>query len=189
MNAALDVRRGVAVVVLALTIQSSATAETPAPVALPVVRVIASDAQASEIGILPVVDSGTFTFQRTGDLNLPLSVFFQLSGSASNGVDYLRITNRIAFAPGAAEARLNVNPIYDMLPEGQETIVVTLESPVCAQVVPPPPGCYIAGSPHQAIVTLVDFRGLTDQLLISTGSVWRYVDTGADLGTAWRIPG
>jgi hypothetical protein len=167
--------------------------EISPPTTLPVVTVIASDPQASEVGILTVVDPGTFTFRRTGDVNLPLSVSFQLSGTASNGVDYQRITNRISFAPGAAEARLNVNPIYDTLPEGQETIVLTLESPVCAQVVPPPQGCYVAGSPNQAIVTLVDFCSPTNQLppttLISTGSLWKYIDTGANLGTAWRTPG
>jgi hypothetical protein len=50
-------------------------------------------------------------------------------------------------------------------------------------------GVVATGSPGQEVVTFDNFPTLTDSApsaLIATGSVWRYIDTGANLGTAWR---
>ena len=49
------------------------------------VTIHATDPLAREGG----VDTGTFTVRRTGPTNVPLAVFYHLSGSAFNGVDYV----------------------------------------------------------------------------------------------------
>ena len=129
----------------------------------PVVNVIATDPDAAESGPLAAIFPGRFTFYRSGDLQGSLSVSFQLSGSASNGVDYARLTNQVVFPAGAAETSLNVVPITDGLVEGTETVVVRLVAPMCAQVIPPPPGCYRVGPSNQATVYIADGPFPTNQ--------------------------
>ena len=50
----------------------------------PTVTIYATDAHASEAGL----DPGTFTVSRIGSTNFTVIVFYSLSGTASNGVDY-----------------------------------------------------------------------------------------------------
>jgi len=135
----------------------------PRPPERTIINVVATDPDAAEAGLLTVVHSGTFTFYRSGNLHVPVTAFFSVGGSASNGVDYVRVTNRVSFAAGAMEARLNINPIYDTLPEGTETVVLTLEPPVCIAIVPPPPECYVVGPSNRATVYIADFSTPSNQ--------------------------
>ena len=57
----------------------------------------ATDPHASEAG----PDPGTFTVKRSGSTNFPLAVFFHLSGTASNGVDYEQLGNSVRIPAGA----------------------------------------------------------------------------------------
>src|ERR1044071_5794467 len=91
---------------------------------LPVVTVEASDAQASEAPSL--ADRGKFTFHRTGSTNEELAVFFFVSGSAENGVDYTAIPTSIVFPAGRSSVDLIIDPIDDALPDGRETVSVFL---------------------------------------------------------------
>jgi hypothetical protein len=155
----------------------------PLPPELPTVTVVATDPDAAESGSLTVVYPGRFTFHRTGNLENPLSVPIAVGGTAINGVDYVRVTNRVVFPAGASEARLDVFPISDELIEGTETVTVLLPTPMCAQVAPPPPGCYEVGSPSEATVFIADFPATNrpPRVLIVTPQNGATFEAGADI--------
>ena len=89
---------------------------------VPIVTVTATDSLASEAPL----DLGVFRFARTGSTAAPLSVTYSVSGTATNGVDYLTITSPIVIPAGQAFADLTITPIADGVPESAETVVVTV---------------------------------------------------------------
>ena len=105
------------------------------------VSVEASISDANELG--PV--SGEFTLTRTGDTNSPLTVYLGLSGTASNTVDYLALTNIVTFAALTNTIVLPLTPILDDRIEGDESVVLTVQTNLAYVV---------SGSP--AIVTIHD---------------------------------
>src|SRR4026207_1107012 len=70
----------------------------------PPVTIQATDSSASEAHS----DPGTFTVRRTGSTNFPLLVFYQLSGAASNGVDFEQLGSPVQIAAGALAASFTV---------------------------------------------------------------------------------
>src|SRR5206468_12200015 len=95
-------------------------------------------------------DPGTFQISRTGSLANPLSVFYNLSGTALNGDDYASLTGVVIVPAGQASATLQVNPIDDSLAEDSETVVAAIT----------PDYSYTIGSPSSATVTIFD--GIAD---------------------------
>ena len=87
------------------------------------VSVFASDGDASELG----PDPGEFTITRTGDTN-QLTVYLAVSGTASNGVDCVVLTNVVIFATGSNSVTLPVVPILDDRIEGDENVTLTVLS-------------------------------------------------------------
>ncbi len=130
----------------------------PGPVPpMPVVTIRATDPYAAEpCGAVTVIDPGKFTVQRAGGTNVDLRVRYQISGTASNGVDYLTLSNVVVIPKGAWSADIWVWPIMDNLIEGTETVVVRLETVPCPAIWPPPPGCYLVGQPCEAVVFIRD---------------------------------
>ena len=89
--------------------------------AVPYVTISASDSTASETG-----DTGTFFLSRTGSTANPLTVYYKLSGTASNGVDYGLLPGSATFAAGVTNIYISVTPIDDAIVEGTESVVLTL---------------------------------------------------------------
>ncbi|MFM6011705.1 MAG: Calx-beta domain-containing protein [Dolichospermum sp.] len=89
--------------------------------ALPVVTVVANDADAGE-----PTNNGQYTLTRTGDTTSALTVNIAMSGTATNGTDYTTISTPVNFAAGSATALVNLNVIDDTLPEGTETAILTV---------------------------------------------------------------
>jgi hypothetical protein len=56
----------------------------------------------------------------------PLTVYFTMSGTATNGVDYANVGTSITFAAGSPTATVLIKPVADALTEGTETVVLTL---------------------------------------------------------------
>jgi hypothetical protein len=83
-------------------------------------------------------------------------VFYSLSGTALNGVDYRELSGRLTIPIGASSARLVVDPIDDQLVEGVETVVVTIDPPVCIAIFPPPSDCYVVGTNSHARAVILD---------------------------------
>jgi hypothetical protein len=121
--------------------------ELPPP--LPVVTIHATDPMASET----TGDSGQFTLYRTGPTNNLLYVWCEFTGSASNGVDHVRLPYNVVIPAGSASATITVTPIDDNLIEGAESVVATLYHPPFAG---PFPDFYTIGSPSNAVVTIQD---------------------------------
>lgn len=133
------------------------------PPPLPVVTIVASDPQAAEIPPVPPglempqkIDPGVFLVTRTGGTNLPMTVYYTVSGTASNGVDYGTLPGQVTILAGAHSAAIEVMPIDDSLVEGTESVVVRLAPVACIAIYPPPPECYQVGSPNEAVVFIAD---------------------------------
>jgi PKD repeat protein len=63
----------------------------------------------------------------TAQLNLGLNV----NGSALNGTDYPAISNQIRFNAGQSTVRIPVTPIYDSINEPVETVIFSVNDPLC----------------------------------------------------------
>ena len=85
------------------------------------VDISADKADAYELGPM----AGSFTLTRNGDTN-ELTVFLTISGTATNGVDYVTLTNAVTFADGSNSVSLPVTPVLDYEIEGDESVVVTI---------------------------------------------------------------
>lgn len=62
------------------------------------------------------------TLRRNGPTNLPLQVSLDVSGSATNGVDYTSLSSTITFAAGQSTVVLSVTPLLDGASEYTEQI-------------------------------------------------------------------
>jgi hypothetical protein len=70
--------------------------------------------------------SGLIIVSRTGDPGSPLSIPLAFGGTASNGIDYFAVTNVMTLAPNGASGSFSITPLADGLPEGDETVTVTV---------------------------------------------------------------
>lgn len=113
-----------------------------------VVNVLATDPEAAEPDpLLPAINTGTFTVVRRGSTDFPLVVFYRLSGTALNGVDYRELPATVTIPEGESSVDIIVEPLDDNLVEGPESVVLTILPPICPEIHPPPPECYLVG-PH-----------------------------------------
>ncbi|HYV33007.1 MAG TPA: Calx-beta domain-containing protein, partial [Candidatus Binatia bacterium] len=129
-----------------------------------VVNIEATDPDATEIPIVsPCLDiaqrfdPAVFTVTRAGNANIDLMVFYTVGGTASNGVDYLKLPGVVTIPAGALSATIEIFPLVDSLLEGTETVVVALQAPMCIAIFPPPPGCYLVGQESLATAFIHDF--------------------------------
>ncbi|MBE0649166.1 MAG: choice-of-anchor L domain-containing protein [Bacteroidales bacterium] len=87
---------------------------------------------------------------------LPYTVYFTIGGTAINGVDYTEIPDSVIIPAGGTTASLVIQPLYDGIPEGVETVILEFAQP----------GCSNNGT-------------LTDTILISDNTPF-FVNAGAD---------
>jgi hypothetical protein len=84
----------------------------------------AADSEAAELG----PKTGLFTFTRSGDTDFDLTVCLTLSGTASNGMDFVELTNTVTFLAGIDMVPVVVTPYLDHRTEGDETLTLTIVS-------------------------------------------------------------
>ncbi|MBK7408816.1 MAG: choice-of-anchor L domain-containing protein [Saprospirales bacterium] len=89
---------------------------------------------------------GYFLFTRDGDLSLPMTITFTISGTATPGADYTPLTGSVTILAGQSSVQLPVNAIVDGITEGAETIILNFALPcqcsqktVIMQIQDPPP--------------------------------------------------
>ena len=109
--------------------------------ALPTVTITAPDNSASEV---PSTDTGKFRISLSAPAAAPLKVFYAISGTATNGMDYQMLNGKVNVAAGASSAMIVVRAIDDSIPEPDETVILTLS----------PKPTYTIGSPNTATVTI-----------------------------------
>jgi hypothetical protein len=125
--------------------------------AQPVVTVKASDPIATEPGSThDEVDTAAFTISRTGAADFPMTVYYRLSGTASNGVDYARLPGEVLMPAGSRSVDVVIVPLADDLVEHPESVILTLVEPVCIAIYPPPRECYLLGRERQARAVIYD---------------------------------
>ena len=111
-----------------------------------VVRVVAVDAVASELG----PDPAEFVFERTGgDLSRDLALLVNRSGSATNGVDYESIGGSffiVTIPAGSSTSSVAIEPIDDPDTEGFEDVTLTIQAS----------SPYLLGDPISDTVTIAD---------------------------------
>ncbi|OUC16227.1 MAG: hypothetical protein B0A82_02730 [Alkalinema sp. CACIAM 70d] len=90
----------------------------------PLVTIAATDATAAESGTS--INSGAFTFSRTGDTSAALTVTYTIGGTASNTNDYNRLSGSVVIPAGQASATVVITPVNDATIEGSETVTLTL---------------------------------------------------------------
>jgi len=78
---------------------------------------------------------------------LPLTVNFTITGTATLGADYGPISASYTLPPGVDQMTIPVNIVNDLLPEGAETVILTLNNP-CSCLNP------------QEILTILDYEAL-----------------------------
>ena len=84
-----------------------AAGKTPAPKAAPA-----------------AANPGQFTVTRSGPTGSPLTVFYAVSGTATNGTDYVTLSGSVVIPIGQSSAFIDVSVVNDNMTEGSETVVV-----------------------------------------------------------------
>jgi Ca2+-binding RTX toxin-like protein len=128
------------------------------------VTIAATDPSASESN----TDTGTYTFSRNGSTASPLTVNYQVSGTAG-GADYASllgsvtsgstVAGTIVIPVGSNSVTLNLLPIDDTILEGNETVILTLANG----------GGYNIGSANSATVIIGDNDATSGSDLLQGG--------------------
>lgn len=109
----------------------------------PTISVTVTDSTATEGNSS---DRGIITVSRTGSTAAPITVYYALSGSASNGGDYELLPGSVTIQTGSTSESIFVTPQEDTNVEGNESVVLTLSTNAN----------YIVGAPASATVTIID---------------------------------
>ncbi len=93
----------------------------------PIVSVQITDNSASE-RFNNTTGRGVFRFTRTGgNINQAVTIKYALTGSATTGDDYTGLTGEVTIAAGATFADVTLTPVDDVVTEGNETVVLTIQ--------------------------------------------------------------
>ncbi|WP_254564661.1 SBBP repeat-containing protein [Oscillatoria sp. HE19RPO] len=87
----------------------------------PTISLVTTDGEASEDG-----DLGYMTLTRTGITTNPLTVNYEIGGTATNGTDYNALSGSIEIPGGLSSITIPIQAIDDNSVEENETIVLTL---------------------------------------------------------------
>ena len=141
----------------------AATTPASVPTVEPPIIVTAIDKSAAETTISQTANPGQFILTRTGDLSASQDVFYLLTGTAVNGVDYQKIPNKVTFAAGESTAIVNIKPIDDNIYEGDETVFLSIVSSDPGETGGP------TGTGFQIASNLADAAILNKLLGVTTG--------------------
>jgi len=81
--------------------------------------------------------SATFTLTRDNNINQALTIPINVSGTATEGVDYTNIPNSVTFAPGQSTIQFSFDALADNITEAIESIILEfLLTDPCGNVTP-----------------------------------------------------
>ena len=131
------------------------------------VTLVATHANALENG---PNNTGTFTVYRPATLtNLPLTVNYAISGTASNGADYQPISGSVVIPAGSSSNTITITPIMDAVFDSpNKWVMLTLA-----------PGNYAIGSPSNDTVTIQDVAPAATNTFTGAG-FWQSVTNWSD---------
>jgi len=87
------------------------------------VDILVSDSEAAELG----PDEAQFMISRRGDTNYDVAVQLLIGGIASNGVDYVTITNVVLVPASSNFVTVTITPFLDDRTEGDESVMLTIQ--------------------------------------------------------------
>jgi hypothetical protein len=103
---------------------------------------------------IPLTNCGpknaTFSIYRSGETNSALTVIYAISGTASNGVDYVALPGAVTIPAGQRVVMIPVVPIDDGPPDLNSTVILKL-TPSTTR-----PLAYVVGSPGSAAALILD---------------------------------
>jgi hypothetical protein len=129
------------------------TYATPTNITIPVVTIKATDPVATWSG-----NPGVFTVFRSGNPAPPLHVYYDIGGTAVNGVDYQALSNWVDIPSGVLCSDIIIYPTNMMANPVSltKTVVLTLtNSPLLTPGAADIPINYVIGSPSSATVDIV----------------------------------
>lgn len=126
----------------------------PTIVTIETVDPIASEP--SPVADMVMPDNAVLRVRRHGETTDDLTVYYRLGGTASNSVDYFSLPGEVVIPAGSVTADIVIQAFDDRLVEGTESVIVAVETPICASIFPPPPGCYVVGTPARATAYIRD---------------------------------
>jgi hypothetical protein len=134
-----------------LVLTGTARADTATNIVWPVVSVqMISNTAASG------APAGVFTVQRTGDTGQVLVVNYRLGGTATNGMDYQRLSGTVTIPAGETSARIEVAPVDHQQPGDAKNVALTL----------------VTRNQPFALVALPDTQCYTHELLGATRDIF-----------------
>ncbi len=74
----------------------------------------------------PGGNTASFEIVRTGGTNKPLTVYYTIEGTAKNGIDYVKIPEKITIPARKSVRSIIIKPIDDTIKEGQEWVDIIL---------------------------------------------------------------
>ncbi len=118
---------------------------------------IQDDEAANFLSIAPVLDgnetgpiAGQFTVSLSAAATTDTIVAYSVGGTATAGSDYTALTGTVTIPAGELSAPIDVTVIDDLLPEGTESVAVTLDSITAAD------SDVLIGTTNSATVTITD---------------------------------
>lgn len=111
---------------------------------LPVVSVLLQDGSSAESNVVPHPNPGKFKLVRAAATSSPLTVYFALTGSATEGADYPNLPHSATIPAGATSVIVQIDPAAEGGPEPIENVILTLS----------PNAAYTVGSPSSATLTI-----------------------------------
>jgi hypothetical protein len=132
-----------------------------------VVDVLVADGDAAELG----PDPAQFKIMRSGDTNYDISVQLIISGIASNGADYVTITNMYLVPASSKFVTVTITPFLDDRTEGDETVTLTIVPALAYTIGNPSATVTIHDSPY-GVWSIAHFtlEELTDPTLSGEGA-------------------
>ncbi len=109
----------------------------------PVASIVATDDTATESPLTP----GTFTVSLdvANTSGGPITVNYTITGTATAGSDYTTLPGTVSIPNGQQQATITLTPVNDTAVEGDETVILTLQSGTG----------YTVGTPPTATVTII----------------------------------
>jgi hypothetical protein len=124
-----------------------------------VVSVEVPDGVASEVTTTDAFDTARFLIRRvSGPKDVAVTVYYEMSGTAQNGIDYRKVTGTAELQAGLDTVGVEIVAIPDDIAEGEETVILTLTPPVCSAIFPPAPDCYLIGEHGSGRAVILDHR-------------------------------
>ena len=120
--------------------------------------------------------TATFTVRRFGDTNGDLTVPYDISGTASNGVDYVALPGSVTVPAGERGALITIVPIDDGPPDVNKTVILALTPSTNT------PPDYLLGFPRRAAAIIID-HGPCPVIGMLPGGCFHLVTPGPD--AAW----